>query len=159
MQLRTGLARYGWLAAIAVAYLYVVPYFPQIHSANELPRAYLVKAIVDDHSFAIDRSVARWGATADVSPSNGHLYSNKAPGSSLLAVPIYAVVSAVAGEPSLAVTLWICRAAAGIAPMLGFLWLVWGWLARFAPNRCMTSSRNSCSGARTEISLRPDSPR
>jgi hypothetical protein len=130
--IKTCLARYGWLAAIAVAYLYVFPYFPRIHSANELPRAYLVKAIVDDHSFAIDRSVARWGGTADVSPSGGHQYSNKAPGSSLLAVPAYAAVRALSGEPSLAVTLWICRVAAGIVPMLAFLWLLWGFLARFA---------------------------
>jgi hypothetical protein len=132
--IKDGLARYGWLAAIAVVYLYVVPYFPQIHSANELPRAYLVKAIVEDHTFAIDRGVAIWGGTADVSPSGGHQYSNKAPGSSLLAVPAYAVVRAVAGEPSLGVTLWICRVFAGIAPMLAFLWLVWGFLARFAPD-------------------------
>ena len=134
MDIKAGFARYGWLAAIAVAYLYVVPYFPRIHSANELPRAYLVKAIVDDHTFAIDRSVARWGSTADVSPSNGHQYSNKAPGSSLLAVPVYAAVRAIAGEPSLGVTLWLCRVVAGIAPMLAFLWLLWGFLARFAPD-------------------------
>ena len=134
MPIKTGLARYGWLAAIAIAYLYVVPYFPRIHSANELPRAYLVKAIVEDHTFAIDRGVARWGATADVSPSNGHQYSNKSPGSSLLAVPAYALVRAIAGEPSLAVTLWICRVAAGVLPMLAFLWLLWGHLARFAPD-------------------------
>jgi hypothetical protein len=134
VRITTGLARYGWLAAVAVTYLYVVPYFPRIHSANELPRAYLVKAIVDDHTFAIDRSVARWGATADVSPSGGHQYSNKAPGSSLLAVPAYAAVRAVSGEPSLAVTLWICRVVAGIVPMLAFLWFLWGFLARFAPD-------------------------
>lgn len=134
MRIKVGFARYGWLAAIGVVYLYVFPYFPRIHSANELPRAYLVKAIADDHTFAIDRGVATWGATADVSPSGGHLYSNKAPGSSLLAVPAYALVRAVAGEPSLAVTLWICRIVAGIAPMLAFLWFLWGFLARFAPD-------------------------
>jgi hypothetical protein len=134
VRITAGFARYGWLAAIAIIYLYVFPYFPRIHSANELPRAYLVKAIADDHTFAIDRGVARWGATADVSPWNGHQYSNKAPGSSLLAVPVYAAVSAVAGEPSLAATLWICRVFAGIVPMLGFLWLLWGFLARFAPD-------------------------
>jgi hypothetical protein len=131
--MQAGLARHGWLAAIAVAYLYVVPYFPRIHSANELPRAYLVQAIVDDHTFAIDRGVARWGATADVSPSGGHQYSNKAPGSSLLAVPAYAAVRVVTA-PSLATTLWICRVFAGILPMLAFLWLLWGFLARFAPD-------------------------
>ncbi|HEX7837205.1 MAG TPA: hypothetical protein VF469_07060, partial [Kofleriaceae bacterium] len=134
MRLPAKLARHGWLAAIAVVYLYAFPWFPRIHSANELPRVYLVKAIADDHTFAIDREVARWGATADVSPSGGHLYSNKAPGSSLLAVPAYAAVRAAWGEPSLAATMWICRVFAGILPMLGFLWLLWGFLARFAPD-------------------------
>jgi len=134
VRIKAGFARYGWLAAIAFAYLYVFPYFPRIHSANELPRAYLVKAIADDHTFAIDREVAMWGATADVSPSGGHQYSNKAPGSSLLAVPAYLAVRALAGPPSLAVTLWLCRVVTGIAPMLAFLWLLWGFLARFAPD-------------------------
>jgi hypothetical protein len=134
VQIKAGIARHGWLAAIAVAYLYVVPYFPRIHSANELPRAYLVQAIVDDHTFAIDGGVARWGATADVSPSGGHQYSNKAPGSSWLAVPAYAAVRALGGAPSLGETIWLCRVVAGIAPMIAFLWLVWGFLARFAPD-------------------------
>jgi hypothetical protein len=134
VHIRAGLGRYGWLAAIAVAYLYVFPWFAQIHSANELPRVYLVRAIVDEHTFAIDRGVATWGGTADVSPSGGHLYSNKAPGSSLLAVPAYAAVRAVGGAPGLVTTLWICRVFAGIAPMLAFLWLLWGFLGRFAPD-------------------------
>jgi hypothetical protein len=123
-----------WLYAIAIAYLYLFPWYPRIHSANELPRIYLVRAIVEDHTFAIDRGVARWGATSDMSPSNGHMYSNKAPGSSMLAVPFYAAVRAIAGDPGLAGTMWICRVFAGIAPMLGFLWLLWGFLARFAPD-------------------------
>src|SRR6185436_7515802 len=125
--------RRHWWIAIACAYLYVFPYFPRIHSANELPRAYLVQAIVQDGTFAIDRQVATWGATADVSPSGGHQYANKAPGSSFVAVPFYALAR-VWSEPSLAVTLWICRVFAGIVPMLGFLWLLWGFLGRFAPD-------------------------
>jgi hypothetical protein len=127
------LARHGWLIAIAAAYLYVFPYFPKIRSANELPRVYLVKAMVEDRAFHIDSGVERWGATADVSPARGHLYSNKAPGSSMLAVPAYAAVRLVT-EPSLAASVWICRVVAGIVPMLGFLWLLWGFLARFAPD-------------------------
>ncbi len=133
MPVRAFLVRHGWLIAIAVAYLYVFPYFPKIRSANELPRVYLVKAMVEDRSFMIDSGVARWGATADVSPTRGHLYSNKAPGSSMLVVPVYAAVRIV-GEPSLAGALWICRVVAGILPMLAFLWLLWGFLARFAPD-------------------------
>jgi hypothetical protein len=131
--MRTRLARHGWLVAIALAYLYVFPYFPRIQSANELPRVYLVKAIADDGTFAIDRGVRRWGSTADVSPSQGHMYSNKAPGSSLLVVPIYAAISWTAGEPSLAATMWLCRVVAGVIPAVLFLWLLWGFLARFAP--------------------------
>ena len=121
--------RHGWLIAIAVAYLYVFPYFPRIHSANELPRVYLVQAIVDHHTFAIDAGVNRWGATADVSPARGHVYSNKAPGASLIVVPFYALVR-LAGEPSLATTLWLCRIVAGIVPALLFLLLLAKFLAR-----------------------------
>ena len=68
MPARSLFERYGWLAAIAIAYLYIFPYFPKIKSANELPRLYLVKAMVDEHTYAIDDGVARYGPTADVSP-------------------------------------------------------------------------------------------
>jgi hypothetical protein len=130
---RSWLFRHGWLIAIAAAYLYVFPYFPKIHSANELPRVYLVKAMAEEGTFAIDRGVARWGATADVSPWGGHQYSNKAPGSSMLVVPVYAAVRAVAGgEPGLAATMWLCRVIAGVLPMLLFLALLDRFLARWA---------------------------
>ena len=134
MPVRNLLARAPWwLIAIAAAYLYVFPYFPKIHSANELPRVYLTRALVDEHRIEIDTGVATWGGTADVSPSAGHSYSNKAPGSSLLAMPAYAVAKLVT-EPSLAFSLWLCRFFAGIVPAILFLWLLWGFLARFAPD-------------------------
>ena len=126
------LGRNGWLFAIAAAYLYVFPYFPRIHSANELPRVYLVQAMAEEGTFAIDRGVARWGATADVSPWGGHQYSNKAPGSSMLVVPIYAAVRAAIGEPSLGAAVWLCRVFAGVLPMLLFLRLLDRFLARWA---------------------------
>lgn len=135
MPVRNLLARAPWwLIVIATAYLYVFPYFPKIHSANELPRVYLTRALVDEHRIAIDTGVARWGGTADVSPSGGHSYSNKAPGSSLLAMPAYAAAKLVT-EPSLAFSLWLCRFFAGIVPALLFLGLLWRFLARFAPSR------------------------
>ena len=134
MRFRPFLERRGWLIAIAIAYLYVFPYFPKIRSANELPRIYLVKAIADEHVFHVDRGVQRWGTTADVSPAFGHQYSNKAPGSSMLAAPAYLAVRVVAGEPSLGVSMWIARFFAGIVPMLLFLSLLWGFLERFAPD-------------------------
>ena len=125
--------RHGWLVAIAGVYLYLFPYFPRINSANEHPRVYLLKAIVYDHSFAIDRQVQRYVWVSDLSKWDGHLYQNKAPGSSLLVVPVYAAVRLVAGEPSLAVTMWLCRIVAGIIPALIFLFLMWRFLERFTP--------------------------
>ena len=126
--------RHGWLVAIAVAYLYIFPYFPRLGSANELPRVYLVKAMVHHGTFAIDDGVARWGTTLDVSSSGGHLYSNKAPGSSMLAIPIYAAVNAVFGEPDLETSVWLCRVTMGVIPTLLFLLLLHRFLARFAPD-------------------------
>ncbi len=123
-----------WLIAIACAYLYIFPYFPKLNSANELPRVYLVKAMVHDQTFAIDHGVARWGTTLDVSESGGHSYSNKAPGSSMLAIPVYAAISFVFGEPSLETSVWICRVVTGVIPTLLFLMLLYNFLARFAPD-------------------------
>ena len=81
---QTRAKRFLFGGLIAVAYLYCFPYFPGMRSANELPRIYLTMAMVDEGSFAIDSGAKRWGQTVDMSPSKGHLYSNKAPGSSML---------------------------------------------------------------------------
>jgi hypothetical protein len=128
------LRRHGWLIAIVAAYLYVFPYFPAIDSANELPRVYLVKAIVDEHTFEIDSFVRTSRGNYDVSTVDGHKFSNKAPGSSFVAAPIYAAVELVAGEPSLATTMWLCRIVTGVIPTVLLLLLMWRWLARFAPD-------------------------
>jgi hypothetical protein len=152
------LGRRRWALAFLVVYLWSFPYFPAIRSANELPRAYLVMAMVDDGTFAIDRGVRRWGTTADVSRAtlltgrlridaagvpvasekpvrHGGHYSNKAPGSSMLAIPGYLLLrgwhGVVGGEPSLAAVIWVSRVTTGILPSLAFLWLLWGFLGRF----------------------------
>jgi hypothetical protein len=122
---------------LAFLYLYPFPYFEEMRSANELPRVYLTTAMVDEGTFAIDTGVRRHGATADISPSGGHHYSNKSPGSSMLAVPAYLVLKGVCGlfggEPSLAHKTWAFRVATGVIPTLLFLLLLWRFLARFAP--------------------------
>ena len=142
--------RRRWAALLfVVAYLWSFPYFPAIRSANELPRAYLVMAMVEEGRFSIDTGVKRWGTTADVSPAtlvtgkvgkrtrHGPAYSNKAPGSSMLAIPGYLVLDAwhgiVGGEPSLAEVIWMSRFTTGMVPSLLFLWLLWGFLERFTP--------------------------
>jgi hypothetical protein len=136
---RSLVRRYGLAAAIALLYLYAFPYFPDIRSANELPRVYLTRAMVEEGTFAIDTGVERWGTTVDVSPSGDHFYSNKAPGSSFLAVPAYVVLRGVVratggDEPSLAQMMWTFRVATGVLPTLAFLVLLWRFLARYVPS-------------------------
>jgi 4-amino-4-deoxy-L-arabinose transferase-like glycosyltransferase len=131
---RSYLSRYGLPVALVLAYLYSFPYFAEIQSANELPRVYLTQAMVEEGTFAIDTGVRRWGTTADVSPHEGRSYSNKAPGSSFLAVPAYLVLRAVrGGDPGLAEMTWAFRVTTGIVPTLLFLLLLWRFLGRFAP--------------------------
>ncbi len=136
--MRALLSRYGLAIAIALLYLYSFPYFARIHHANELPRIYLAKAMIDDGTFAIDEGVKRWGTTVDVSPAQGHYYSNKAPGASFLAAPVYLALKTShavmgRGEPSLAEITWTLRVATGVIPTLLFLLLLWRFLGRFAP--------------------------
>lgn len=125
-----------WLAlGIVFLYLYPFPFFAGLSNANEKPRVYLTRAIVEEGTFAIDEGVRRWGTTVDVSPSGGHHYSNKAPGSSFLAVPAYLLLRGVkalagAGEPTLAELFWAFRVGASILPALLFLWLYARFLAR-----------------------------
>src|SRR5579871_1571530 len=69
-----------------VAYAYFVPRGPL---ANADTRVALTRAIVDDHTLAIDRYAA---GLSDRSAYHAHFYTDKVPGVSLLAVPVYALL-------------------------------------------------------------------
>ncbi|MEM9435404.1 MAG: hypothetical protein AAGA15_00065 [Pseudomonadota bacterium] len=76
---------------VALLVLVVQAPFPSIPSnANVISRMALVEAIVEEGHTRID---ARQEMTIDKAYANGHYYSDKAPGMSLLAVPAYAVAS------------------------------------------------------------------
>ncbi len=84
------LALSAWLlATISYAWTY-----SELSGPNEYTRAYLTAALVDDHAIRIDRSLRRFGGVYDLASHDGHFYSDKAPGSSLLAAPIYALARA-----------------------------------------------------------------
>lgn len=81
----------GWpalvLALMALcAYTY---WIPRGMLSNSDSHVALTRAIVDDHTLRIDRYVA---GLADRSGYRGHFYTDKAPGMSLLAVPVYAAL-------------------------------------------------------------------
>src|SRR5437667_2446379 len=74
----------------AVVYLYAFPFFDRLRSANEMPRILMTQELVDRGVFYLDRRLSEFGSTGDLSRGpDGHLYPNKAPGASFLAVPAY----------------------------------------------------------------------
>src|SRR5438552_64190 len=84
-------SRLGWPALLLmlmrlVAYTYGIARGPL---SNADARVALTRAIVDDHTLRIDRYAA---GLADRSAYRGHFYTDKAPGTSLLAVPVYAAL-------------------------------------------------------------------
>ncbi len=76
---------------IILALLLILCYgfFRQTPFWNENSRYDLVRALVDDHSTRIDPYQAN---TGDKSFYRGHYYSDKAPGSAFMGVPVYALI-------------------------------------------------------------------
>ena len=96
------LRRTWWIISLyaALAFL-VIPIFPHLPSANELSRWSLTAAIVERRSFEISPEIALLGdRIIDVAMLDGNLYSNKAPGGSLAAVPAYLLARTLVGPPN-----------------------------------------------------------
>lgn len=73
--------------------------FPGFANPNELSRVEAVYAFVEDGTFRIDRAVERFGSHDDMALSNGHFYSNKAPGLTFAAIPVYRLLRCVFPPP------------------------------------------------------------
>ncbi len=93
----TRLHRLGFPALLLVAYAWLFAWFPDLRSPNELSRLFQTRAIVADHALAIDGQMARHGPVGDVAERDGRHYAAKAPGISLFAVPVYAVLQSARG--------------------------------------------------------------
>ena len=120
-------------AAIALVYVYSFPYFSALHSANELPRIYLSVALVERGQLSIDPELRRFQRAIDTSTYKGRTYSNKAPGMSLLGVPVYAAHKALNGwrTPKLIHMMWSFRFFVSTVPTLLFLILLSAFLRDF----------------------------
>jgi hypothetical protein len=66
--------------------------FSRVSVPNERTRAYLTVALVDHGTLAVDEPLRRFGSVYDLAQFDGRYFTDKAPGSSLLAVPIYLLV-------------------------------------------------------------------
>jgi hypothetical protein len=125
----------AWIWSLcAFAYVYVFPYQSTLNNPNENVRFYMTAAIVEDHTYAIDAQRAQWGYVNDAAVHGGHVYSVKAPGTSLLGVPGYALYlglcKMLGRELDRTAALWVCRVSASILPSLWAAWLFLGFLRR-----------------------------
>ena len=98
----SGLSRLRQFSVLAL-FLFCSVFFFQIYPhfifTNEHSRLLLTSAIVDEGTVQIDEGILRFGDTQDKAGFNGHFYSDKAIGTSILAIPIYAVAKTIGLEP------------------------------------------------------------
>jgi hypothetical protein len=81
--------------------LLVVPVFPHFVSPNETTRWALAGAAVEEGALEVTRTARLLGPRMeDVAEVDGRLYSNKAPGTALVALPGYLAARPFAGPPS-----------------------------------------------------------
>ncbi|MBK8173606.1 MAG: hypothetical protein IPK60_25165 [Sandaracinaceae bacterium] len=124
----------------AFAYFYVFPYQPDLNNPNENVRLYMTAALVENHSYQIDEVRARWGWVNDAGVRDGHFYSVKAPGTSMLGVPGYFLYYTFAKNFDRTTALWVCRATASMFPTVLFLVFFYRWLRRRAKSGVLAES-------------------
>ena len=124
--------RWWHFLLFAVIYLYAFPYFDRLRNANEMPRVLMTKAMVDHGVFYLDRVQGELVNHTDTSVSPiGHIYPNKPPGPSLLAIPVYAVCK-LFGWKSLRAVTWAFRVTVVTLPSLLFLPIFYRFSRRFS---------------------------
>jgi len=124
--------RWWHFLIFAVVYLYAFPYFDRLRNANEMPRILMTKAMVDHRVLYLDQVQGELFTHTDTSVApSGHIYPNKPPGPSLLAVPIYALCK-LFGFTSLRAVTWAFRVITVTIPSLLFLPIFYGLSRRFA---------------------------
>jgi hypothetical protein len=137
-------------ALLLVAHGWLFVWFEKLNNPNEMVRVYMTRAVLEQHSYAIGRRgpdlrdrgpiYSEWGYVNDKAlvcddpaqkpPScAGLLYAAKAPGPSLLGVPVLAVLRAL-GNPSKAADVLVLRWALGILPTVAFWVAMRRWLLR-----------------------------
>ena len=101
----------------------VFPFFPGLHSANELSRLYTAYALVDG-DLEIGPSMARFGDIGDKSRVADSYFSDKPPGTAFLAAPGIWLRQALGGDRDPAADLRIARLLTGVLPTLILLVLL-----------------------------------
>ncbi len=87
-----GSRRWLFVGLLIACHVYFLQIYPLFVSPNELSRLVLTSAIVDDRSITIDEAIKRFGNPQDKAFFNGHYYSDKAIGASLLGIPAFVLL-------------------------------------------------------------------
>lgn len=101
--------------------VYLLPMFPHGGSANELTRWATAASLVEKGSFEISWTEPLIGPNVDTAKIDGRTYSNKAPGTALLAVPFYATARVLIGPPdasNIRVSWYVTRLGIATLPLL-----------------------------------------
>lgn len=109
--------------ALAVCLL---PMFPHGGSANELTRWATAVSLVEKNSFEISWTEELIGKNVDTARVGENVYSNKPPGTALVAAPVYAITRIFIGPPDSAnirISWFVMRMFTGTLPL--FLLAVW----------------------------------
>ena len=78
------------MIAVLLAWTWYVHFWPQFRAANETIRLYFVEAVIETGRPELDPVTTRRGEVpVDRSEYGGHIYMDKAPGLSFLALPLY----------------------------------------------------------------------
>lgn len=80
--------------------VYFLPMFPHGGSANELTRWATAASLVENYSFEISWTEDLIGKNVDTAKVGNQTYSNKAPGTAVLAAPFYALTRLFIGIPN-----------------------------------------------------------
>ncbi len=93
---------------LVLGHIFFLQIYPLFVPPNELSRLLLVSAVLDDGTFQIDQAIQRYGDCEDKASFQGHSYSDKDIGISLLGIPFYALLRLIE-------TVFRIRFSAGIA--------------------------------------------
>lgn len=118
--------RWWVLIALGTIYVYAFPYFGALRHANELPRILTTVQLAERATFRLDERLDDLGSRADVSTTpSGHYFQNKAPGLSIIALPVYYPLQLgyqlVGRRPPMMLATWLLRVLLVTVPAIAFL--------------------------------------
>ena len=129
--------RLGLMTALVLQLCWMLNVYPHWRETNSTSRVYLSVAMVEYGTFQIDKCLSTYGDTLDKALYQEHYYSDKAPGTSLMFLPVTWLVAAMSPAdqanpegPALIdmrMLFLALRILCVSLPTVGFWWLTLPW--------------------------------